>query len=60
VTLVIESSYDNGLGGIAKTMKKQTFRAFKDRVQLLGLRSLVFVWLGVLRAITYDIPRDFP
>lgn len=47
-------------GGNAKTMKKQAFREFKGRVQLLGLWSVVFLWLGVLRAVSYGLQRDFP
>ena len=41
-------------------MKRNVFRVILGRVQAMGALSLVMVWLGVLRALPQDIPKNFP
>jgi uncharacterized protein DUF2188 len=42
------------------SMKRNVFRVILGRVQAMGALSLVMVWLGVLRTLTQDIPKNFP
>jgi hypothetical protein len=42
------------------SMKRNTFRAILGRLQAIGVLSLVMVWLGVLRTLPQDIPKNFP
>jgi hypothetical protein len=42
------------------SMKRNVFRVTLGRVQAMGALSLVMVWLGVLRTLTQDIPKNFP
>jgi hypothetical protein len=42
------------------SMKRNAFRAVLERVQAIGVLSLVMVWLGVLRTLPQDIPKNFP
>jgi hypothetical protein len=35
-------------------------RSFLSRVKLLGFLSLVMLWLGLLRILPHDFPKDFP
>jgi hypothetical protein len=41
-------------------MKRSAFRATFERLQAIGVLSLVMVWLGVLRVLPQDIPKNFP
>jgi hypothetical protein len=40
-------------------MRRKAFRSFLSRVQLLGFLSLVTLWLGLLRILPHDFPKDF-
>jgi hypothetical protein len=42
------------------SIKRNTFRATLGRVQAIAVLSLVMVWLGVLRTLPQDIPKNFP
>jgi len=42
------------------SMKRNAFRAILERLQAIGAFSLVMVWLGVLRVLPQDIPKNFP
>ena len=42
------------------SMKRNVFRAILGRLQTMGALSLVMVWLGVLRTLPQDIPKNFP
>jgi hypothetical protein len=42
------------------SMKRNVFRVILGRVQAMGALFLVMVWLGVLRTLTQDIPKNFP
>jgi hypothetical protein len=41
-------------------MKRNAFRALLGRVKAIGVLSLVMVWLGLLRTLLQDIPKNFP
>ena len=42
------------------SMKRNAFWVILGRLQAVGVLSLVMVWLGVLRTLTQDIPKNFP
>jgi hypothetical protein len=42
------------------SMKRNTFRVLLWRLQAMGVLSLVMVWLGLLRTLPQDIPKNFP
>jgi hypothetical protein len=42
------------------SMKRNAIRAILGRLQAMGALSLVMVWLGVLRTLPQDIPKNFP
>ena len=41
-------------------MRRKAFRSFLSRLKLLGFLSLVMLWLGLLRILPHDFPKDFP
>ena len=42
------------------SMKRNVFRAILGKLQAMGALSLVMVWLGVLRTLPQNIPKNFP
>jgi hypothetical protein len=42
------------------SMKRNAFRSSVDRLQRLGFLSVVMVWLGLLRVLPQDFPKNFP
>jgi hypothetical protein len=42
------------------SMKRNTFRVLLWRLKAVGVLSLVMVWLGLLRTLPQDIPKNFP
>jgi hypothetical protein len=42
------------------SMKRNVFRVILERLQAIRALSLVMVWLGVLRTLPQDIPKNFP
>jgi hypothetical protein len=41
-------------------LKRKAIREILVRLQTLGALSLVVLWLGILRTVPQDIPKEFP